>query len=471
MRKILEGSLIYRWVTLAALFLDRQWQRSRLADLLTARSLAPADGGVSGAVAGGVHSLLSTIYEKLRLERLFAGSILTRPLLWCVLAVALTPVIPTMATLLLVMVSAVSVALRFCRSRDARVIYSPVNKWLFAFGFIYAVCTVISQTPSGSLQHGLLYIALLSVAFLLPNALETRENALRLIWLMVTVGAIVSLGGFYQAIFRVYGAEAWIDAQMFGGVLRVYSTLDNPNVLSEYLLLIVPMGAALALTARGRWARLGAAMATAVMVLCLVLTYSRGGYLGFLAAAFIFLVLLDRRFLLLGVLALALSPAFLPDSIVNRFLSIGDLEDTSTAYRLYIWKESVYMLRDYWLTGIGTGLAPYAKLHKIYGRYTPDAQHAHSLYLQVTCECGAVGLLAMLGLFLSFVRTMSAAIRGNGERETRVMLIAILSGVLGFLVQSLTDYSFYNYRVTLVFWAVMGLGILLARPQGGESDG
>jgi hypothetical protein len=30
-------------------------------------------------------------------------------------------------------------------------------------------------------------------------------------------------------------------------------------------------------------------------------------------------------------------------------------------------------------------------------------------------------------------------------------------------VQSATDYSFYNYRVTLVFWAVVGIGAALAR--------
>ena len=40
---------------------------------------------------------------------------------------------------------------------------------------------------------------------------------------------------------------------------------------------------------------------------------------------------------------------------------------------------------------------------------------------------------------------------------------AVLAGVMGFLAQGMTDYSFYNYRVTLVFWAMLGLGAVWAR--------
>ena len=58
----------------------------------------------------------------------------------------------------------------------------------------------------------------------------------------------------------------------------------------------------------------------------------------------------------------------------------------------------------------------------------------------------------------------------NPEEEARLrdggyqrQLAAVLAGVMGFLAQGMTDYSFYNYRVTLVFWAMLGLGAVWAR--------
>ena len=43
---------------------------------------------------------------------------------------------------------------------------------------------------------------------------------------------------------------------MFTISTRVYATLENPNVLGEYLVLIFPLGGALLLTARGWGGRL-----------------------------------------------------------------------------------------------------------------------------------------------------------------------------------------------------------------------
>ena len=45
----------------------------------------------------------------------------------------------------------------------------------------------------------------------------------------------------------------------------------------------------------------------------------------------------------------------------------------------------------------------------------------------------------------------------NGAGKT-----TIIKHLCGFLVQAMTDYSFYNYRVMFLFWAVLGIGAVLA---------
>ena len=45
---------------------------------------------------------------------------------------------------------------------------------------------------------------------------------------------------------------------------------------------------------------------------------------------------------------------------------------------------------------------------------------------------------------------------------------APLCGILAVLVQSFTDYTWYNYRVYLMFWLVAGLSVAYIR--SGQAD-
>ena len=136
------------------------------------------------------------------------------------------------------------------------------------------------------------------------------------------------------------------------------------------------------------------------MMLCLLLTYSRGCYLGILFAVALFLVLLDRRFILLGIVGLALLPVVMPASIMERFLSIGDLTDTSSSYRLLIYLGTLGMLKDYWFSGIGPGMEAFNQVYPAYAYHAVSAPHSHNLFLQLTSDTGIFGMgIFCLGSF------------------------------------------------------------------------
>jgi putative inorganic carbon (HCO3(-)) transporter len=245
--------------------------------------------------------------------------------------------------------------------------------------------------------------------------------------------------------------------------MRVYSTLGNPNVLSEYLLLVIPMSCAFIITSRGALARLFFVGTTGVMLACMLLTFARGGWLGLVVAAAIFLTMLDRRFILLIFAGLAAAYFLLPDAYIDRFTSIGNLEDGSTSYRLQIWLATVTMLGDYWFTGIGPGEAAFNKVYPLYGYNTVTAPHSHNLFLQVICDAGFGAFVAFMAILLSVARTLGAAFARESDGRGRVYQAAAAASLAGFLVQGLTDYSFYNYRVALTFWICVGLAALTAR--------
>ena len=49
------------------------------------------------------------------------------------------------------------------------------------------------------------------------------------------------------------------------------------------------------------------------------------------------------------------------------------------------------------------------------------------------------------------------------KKENKMLLIAAISAVTGFLVQSMSDYTFYNYRVMLLFWVCIAFGMILTK--------
>ena len=51
----------------------------------------------------------------------------------------------------------------------------------------------------------------------------------------------------------------------------------------------------------------------------------------------------------------------------------------------------------------------------------------------------------------------------SAYKKRNLVLVGILSGIFAFLVQSMTDHTWYNYRVVLIFWMVLGFGISLAK--------
>ena len=465
-QKILGASFVYRVLAAVGSWFGAQWKSSRV----IGRFLSP-EWGVRGSETSVfnrawlfVHRKLCGAFEKLRLDRLLRGSILTMPFIWSFATLVLAPILPTMAVLAISLVSLASLLLAFGCSRERRLVYSPFNKFILLYAFIYITTTFTSVSISGSLLGGTLTTVFILFALVLQNSVTTKRQLDSLIYVFAVSGAAVAAYGLYQYVSGAAGASAWLDSTMFSGIgVRVYSTLDNPNVLSEYLLLVIPFAFACILIVKGVLPKLFFTGCLGVMLLCMILTFARGGWLGLVIAVAVFLVMLDRRFIIVGIVALVVLYFTLPDIILDRFRSIGNVDDSSTSYRVSIWFGTIAMLRDYWFTGIGPGTAAFNKIYPLYSYNTAAAQHSHNLYLQIMCDSGVCGIIVFLAILFNYFRSLCAAVSRETEKRSKYLQIAAISAVLGFLVQSATDHSFYNYRVTLVFWAVLGLGALAAR--------
>lgn len=472
-KRILDASFLWRAVQALCLWFGTQWRQSRviqwfLHPAVWDRSLS--EGSVLYRLWSLVRRGLCRVYEKLRLERLFAGSVFGRTAFWCALPVAAAPLLPdrfhpSLLVAGMVFVGSASLLLSLVRSRERELGWSPINRYVILYAGVYLFSVFFSVSFKASLEPGLLTVLFILFAVVLSSAFSSRNQLDAVIFFMILAATLVSCYGILQYVFRWgYQSEAWVDSDMFSSIqFRVASTIGNPNMLGQYLILMIPLGGAKLLSAKSWGARAFYFCCCGAMCLCMILTFSRGAWLGLLFAGAVFFVLLNPRLILLAPFLLAALYFVLPDTVVSRFTSIGDMTDNSTSYRFSIWMGTIAMLRDYWLCGIGPGTEVFNMVYPAYGYNGANAQHAHNLYLQIVSDAGVVALAVFFLVLAVYLRGLCAAMSREKRFDSRLLQIAFASGVLGFLVQAMTDYSFYNYRVLFLFWAYLALGSVCER--------
>lgn len=407
---------------------------------------------LAGVLLGFAAAYISPI---IALGMVGALVVLYSPIIGVGITVFAIPFLPTMLCCGLALLCFFAVFVHKCASGDKAWKLDFVGFALILFMLIVFICSITSVARENSMNICLLYIGLMSFYFTIVNTVKTRKQLYSLLILFTISAFFVAAYGIIQYVFGLdMDKQVWVDEEMFTDIkMRAFSTLENPNVLGEYLLLAIPVGVAFMWSAKKFWTKFSYAGISAALLLCLVLTMSRGCWIGLILSVVIFITFVDGRYWSLGIVALFLLPMILPASVLNRFLSIGNLGDTSSSYRMYIWLGSIDMLKDFWLVGIGPGSQAYNLIYPRYSYPSIIAPHSHNVYLQQMVETGIVGLGALIFVLFAFFKCSAGKAHTLSKKNRdRVMLIAMCAGVAGFFLQGVFDYVFYNYRVFMMLW-------------------
>ncbi len=387
------------------------------------------------------------------------------------LVVFAAPFLPTMICAYLALLSFLLFVIDAVRRKAQPKRLGTVRFMVLLLTLVFGFFAVFSLTAASSLKIWLIYAAFMLFLFPVVKTASSADRLYKLCAVMVLSGLVVAVYGIYQRYFGDNLGHAWLDKEMFTDIsIRVYSTLGNPNVLGEYLLLVMPVCAALLWTRKTWLSRLFYLGVLGTMTVCMVFTQSRGCWLGLLLAAAVFAALVDRRLLLFGAAALFFLPFVLPDSIINRFASIGNTSDSSTSYRVFIWLGTLRMLADFGIYGIGLGSSAFNKIYPFYAYSDVNAPHAHNIYLQLLTETGVVGLGLFLLTMAAAMRRMLLSFVSDKRGFSGILAAGVLAAMLGFLLQGAFDYVWYNYRVFLVFWITLALGIASRRFESDKID-
>ena len=228
--------------------------------------------------------------------------------------------------------------------------------------------------------------------------------------------------GFFQYIFGVDIADMkWIDGEAFPELRkRIFSTLENPNVLAGYLDVMICIALGLLAKFGDKKQKILLAVAILLMSACLVMTYSRGAFLTMAIVFFIYGVIQDWRVLILFATLTGIV-LYGDSAFSDRIISIfNETLDSSEGLRLGIWVSTISMIAD--RPFIGSGWGAFQFVYPQYNYYLADTgitiYHAHNLYLNTAAEVGIVGALAY---FWFFFGTMFMALDLDSNRRYKVM--------------------------------------------------
>lgn len=338
-----------------------------------------------------------------------------------------------------------------------------------AFMVLVIASALWSDDPAASLPQGMMYVIFALLYFVIVNSFITQSWIQKGIVTLLCSVVLVSLSGVIQFLLGTAAVDsAWVDASLFGDLAtRVYATLDNPNILAEYLILVLPFFVAALLSVRRVYQKAILLAGALVVSICLLLTASRGAWLGVLVALALFFLFYSKnivKILFCGLIAVPVAEIVMPGSIINRFLSMANFADTSILHRFTVWGGTWNMICDNLILGVGVGSNMFAGNYPRYALTGATAvAHCHNVYLQILAELGLFGFIAFMVLLVTFLRTAFSAEAKIGNRQARALILAGACALIGLLVMGFADYVFYDCRIFINFWMILGLMVTTCR--------
>jgi putative inorganic carbon (HCO3(-)) transporter len=305
----------------------------------------------------------------------------------------------------------------------------------------------------------------------------------RLVAALLAGELITSVIGIRQLYGDSSALARWSDSNSVAeGTVRIYSTLENPNLLAGFLLPVLPLAVVALLRWRSRLQRLFALTALLLGLVALVLTYSRGAWMGMVASLAVVGLLLALRhtrhwppfwrralplaLLLGGAVVLAVLVIQVEPLRVRVLSLLAGREDSSNNFRMNVWTSVLQMIQERPWLGIGPGNTAFNLIYPLYQQPKFNALSAYSIPLELAVEAGIPGLLAGLGLLFTAIRTGLAQRRAEGSLV--LPCLAAVAVFVGLGVQGLTDTIFFRPEVQLqAFFCLATLAAAEAAPSDG----
>lgn len=332
--------------------------------------------------------------------------------------------------------------------------------FMIIFMLSSALSILMSRAMVDSIRIFMFFITSFILMIVIWGSIKKTEDLQKFVG-MISIGLILtSLYCVYQGIVGVEIDVRLTDIAANQGMPgRAYSTFENPNNYAEYLVMFMPFMAAFALNQKDKKKKALWLIMLLIPFLALLYTYSRSCWVSFAISVVVFLAFYNYKLLpLLAIIGVLMIP-FLPETILNRILTIGSMKDSSNHYRIIIWEGVLKMLKETFVTGIGLGPQAFSLLYPSFANPSAIlAPHSHMLFMEILVEMGILGFISfMIYWIITLKRLITVKIRRNLSSEQKNYICATLASFTGVIFVCGVEYIWFYPRTMFVFFIMIGL--------------
>ncbi len=328
--------------------------------------------------------------------------------------------------------------------------------------------------------------------FIVTNVVRSREMLFRCVRVILLVAALLSAfavirnmtGAYDQRFLGFAGSPQTVvtgdaleeveAAAELGGFRREAGPIGDPNRFAQFLLPLIPLGLGAASMSRTRRDRYLAVGIVWLVLGGIILTFSRGAFLGLVFTVILLLVLrqVQASHLLAGVgfllVLLVAIPAY-RERVLSLLTAQGLIAEGESATadnaiqgRYTEVAAAALAFADHPVLGLGPG--NFESSYRDYANRVPARVHggerrAHNMYVGIAAETGGLGLVAIMGVFLVTLRDLARARRRAPDSEGRAIATKFMIAVLALLVTGL----FLHLAFIRYLWLFLGLAAAAAR--------
>lgn len=392
-------------------------------------------------------------------------------------------------TVVLVLLTLMFWVLKMISKEEIKFTSTPLNLSVLSFIFICILSLIWSNSFFVSLKELPLFLAGPLLYFIITNNICAERQVNRILNILVIVGGLFGIYGILQ--YNGIDFSFWIRNI---GRQQVFGLFGNVNYFAEYLIVPLPIAVSLFFVSRNKFKKILLLIGILAMSTSLIVTFTRGSYLGFGASlifmSFLFLISRGKNFIknnkkiFIIILAVVIIITFLfaiptplnkSGTVISKIksrISITQLtQSSSIKRRIATWKFTALMIKDHPLLGLGIGTYKYNTL-RYQAKFFEQGENrslyphgfadkAHNEYLQLWAEMGIIGLGIFIWLIISYFSCGLKILKKIKDEYKQGIIIGLMGSVVAVLVDAIFGFPLHLPATIVLFWLALGLTVVV----------
>ncbi|MTI65561.1 MAG: tetratricopeptide repeat protein [Firmicutes bacterium] len=319
--------------------------------------------------------------------------------------------------------------------------------------FIYNGAFVGGMINSTFQYHNTFGSYMLAMLFITMAELTEKTDFKRHI--LNSLAYILFLGFVFS-----YSRGSWILLPVLGLLAFIFLKGEGlKKVIISFISIIVSFGVTFNFVHRSiienslkgwLWIILGSILTVIITYLLEKIKYSK-----FKIKKKTFIIILITLGILIGGLIIsgALS-SFLPETVSERVQGIS-FKTFTAVERSVFYKDAFKIIKNNPI--IGTGGGGWETLYSMYKTYDYSTTQAHNYVIQTWVEVGTIGLILLLGIYISFIWTSYKTLKNIRDDKLSNKTVGIVCGALTLVLHSIIDFDMALGGYAILFWLLIGV--------------